>query len=341
MTVNSLNDYSTTPASNTNIAGTNIEVGCAPQDVGVFMRTVMAQIAYAVQGSGGTIPATWNVGTLIAANGTISSNMTVDGNLVVDGTLTLSGTVSGLTALSASGLINGGTVQASGALIGATGSVAGLLSVGTVSAGTVAATVGAIGGLLSAGTIAAGSGSISGNLAGGTLNTGGTLGVGGAANIIGYLTAGGISTVTAPVVSYGYQTNQGQGANFGSHIFNIWFDGSVAYLYVDSSNLGSFAYTSDQRIKRNIRNARPTGDIIASLRVVTYQHRRYGPMKASETRRLGFIADEVADVLPSAVHVPAGDPNALKSLDPIPLIAALVREVQDLRSRVAALELMR
>lgn len=65
MTKTSLNDWSTTPALNTDIAGTDIDVGCAPQDVGVFMRTIMAQIAYAVQGSGGTIPAEWHVDRLI------------------------------------------------------------------------------------------------------------------------------------------------------------------------------------------------------------------------------------------------------------------------------------
>ena len=79
MSKNSLNDWSTTPSSNTDIAGTNIAVNCPPADVGVFMRTIMAQIAYAVQGSGGTIPATWNVGNLIAATVTV-------GTLIVTGT---------------------------------------------------------------------------------------------------------------------------------------------------------------------------------------------------------------------------------------------------------------
>lgn len=65
MSKNSLNDWSTTPADNTDIAGTNINIGCPPQDVGTYMRTAMAQIAYAVQGSGGAIPANWYVGQLL------------------------------------------------------------------------------------------------------------------------------------------------------------------------------------------------------------------------------------------------------------------------------------
>lgn len=66
ISIDSLNDYHTNPSLNTDIAGTDININCPPQDVGVYMRTAMAQLAYAVQGSGGAIPATWNVGTLIA-----------------------------------------------------------------------------------------------------------------------------------------------------------------------------------------------------------------------------------------------------------------------------------
>lgn len=88
MAVNSLNDYSTTVASNLDMAGTSIAVGCAPADVGVFMRTIMAQIAYAVQGSGGTIPATWHVGHLFTTgDATIAGNINLTGNLTVAGIL--------------------------------------------------------------------------------------------------------------------------------------------------------------------------------------------------------------------------------------------------------------
>lgn len=64
----SLNDWNTDPTLNSNIAGTDISVGMPPQDVGVFIRTAMAQIAYAVQGADGPIPATWHVTQLIADN---------------------------------------------------------------------------------------------------------------------------------------------------------------------------------------------------------------------------------------------------------------------------------
>jgi hypothetical protein len=82
MTTDSLNDYSTTPALNTNIAGTSIAVGCPPADVGTYMRTAMAQLAYAVQGSGGTIPATWHADLLYGAlKGTTTNDSAAAGNV--------------------------------------------------------------------------------------------------------------------------------------------------------------------------------------------------------------------------------------------------------------------
>lgn len=91
MTTNSLNDYSTTVASNSNIAGTSIAVGCAPADVGIFMRTIMAQLAYAVQGPPNLFPATWYAGELDTntSNGG-TGNANVANNLVVGGSITLS-----------------------------------------------------------------------------------------------------------------------------------------------------------------------------------------------------------------------------------------------------------
>jgi hypothetical protein len=73
MSNNSMSDWSTSPASNIDIAGTNIGIGCPPADVGIFMRTIMAQLAYAVQGTGGTIPDEWHTDNIIAGTGTLGT----------------------------------------------------------------------------------------------------------------------------------------------------------------------------------------------------------------------------------------------------------------------------
>ncbi len=103
MTINSLNDFSTTPANNTNIAGTSIAVGCAPADVGVYMRTLMSFLAYCVQGASNLFAASWFCGTLTTSttNGA-TGNATIGGALTVtdaantgstfDGDVTINGT---------------------------------------------------------------------------------------------------------------------------------------------------------------------------------------------------------------------------------------------------------
>ena len=45
MAKNAVTDWDATPSNNTDIAGTSIAVGCPPSNVGIFMRTAMAQIA--------------------------------------------------------------------------------------------------------------------------------------------------------------------------------------------------------------------------------------------------------------------------------------------------------
>ena len=45
MAKNSVPEWDTSPSGNSDIGGTNIAVGCPPSDVGIFMRTSMAQIA--------------------------------------------------------------------------------------------------------------------------------------------------------------------------------------------------------------------------------------------------------------------------------------------------------
>ena len=143
---------------------------------------------------------------------------------------------------------------------------------------------------------------------------------------------------TGAFLGYGYRINQGQGNNFGGNTYNIWWDGSFAYLYIDSTNIGSFAYTSDAAIKQNIEAAPDSSTIIAALRPVIYELRDHEVFTADGIRRWGFVADEVLVTLPSAVHIPTDQPDALKSIDPMPIIAALTDQVQRLMKRVAILE---
>ena len=55
-------------------------------------------------------------------------------------------------------------------------------------------------------------------------------------------------------------------------------------------------------------------------------------------QRYGFVAQELIDVAPEAVSKPAGDPDGLMGVDYSKLVPMLIKEIQSLRARVAALE---
>jgi hypothetical protein len=123
--------------------------------------------------------------------------------------------------------------------------------------------------------------------------------------------------------------NSGSGdtyANFGyngSVIGSITQSGTTAVLY---------NVTSDQRLKENIQDAAPASALIDALQVRQYDWKADG-----NHQRYGFVAQELVTVAPEAVHQPA-DPEAMMAVDYSKLVPMLVKEIQSLRARVAALE---
>jgi hypothetical protein len=91
--------------------------------------------------------------------------------------------------------------------------------------------------------------------------------------------------------------------------------------------------SSDRRLKQNIEDMPSMLDSIAALLPVTFEWvpnpddpRRPGP-------QMGLIAQDVAAVLPSAVY---GD--AVKSIDALSMIGAMVKAIQELRAEVIELK---
>ena len=141
----------------------------------------------------------------------------------------------------------------------------------------------------------------------------------------------------------GYSTRNPLAGTYGGHYFNLIWDGTHAGLYIDATLIGTFVFTSDRRVKHSIESM-PNGalDRICNLRPVTYRFADIGIFKDDGLTRSGFIADEVAALIPSAVNGAAdavNDDGSIKpqSLDPLPLIAELVAAVQELRAEVASL----
>lgn len=294
MAKNSLNDYSITAALNTDIAGTNIDVNCAPQDVGVYMRTQMAQLAYCVQGTAGLYPATWRVGTL---NADVSNVTTAN----VTGTLTAGTFAAGALTPTSLAVTNNAT-------IGGTLSVTGATSLGAATVTSLTATVGM--------SVTGASGlTVSNNVQiNGAANVAGALGVGGTLNVsaVSVFGAGGL-TVSGNEIVNGAMAINGAGTaltlSSGALVVNgSTSSGAVSGWYVAPSGQGpasfgnlassilatgnmvsaGFFANSDARVKSDIATISPADgeEAIRLWRPVTY-------LKAGR-HEAGFIAQEMA-----------------------------------------------
>jgi hypothetical protein len=152
------------------------------------------------------------------------------------------------------------------------------------------------------------------------------------------------STIAGAVNALGYASRSGSSGSFSGNVYNLYWNGTGLEAWVDTGSLGVINTTSDYRIKQNVVTQNSNAvDRVNALRPVTYQIKDVGIFKADGVTREGFIAHELAEVIPSAVN---GTKDGLTSdgkiqpqtlrLDPI--VAVLTKAVQELSARVAALE---
>ena len=130
---------------------------------------------------------------------------------------------------------------------------------------------------------------------------------------------------------------------YGLAIANSSATNTVFITFANSSdvNIGSvtqngsavlYNVTSDQRLKENIQDADSASSLIDSLQV-----RKFDWKTGNTHQRYGFIAQELLTVAPEAVHQPT-DADQMMAVDYSKLVPILVKELQDLRKRLAALE---
>lgn len=176
-----------------------------------------------------------------------------------------------------------------------------------------------------------------------TITAGGAMASGGQITGASFYTPGAM-TADGSVNGGGYKTRAGWGAGTGTNNFNINWTGAGAYLWVDTTNLGKISFVSDPRVKRDIVDA-PAGalDRVMAWRVVEYEFADVSIFRADGQRRIGFLADQVQGITPSAVNGDAGavdeDGQIMpQNLDPVALIAELTKAVQELTARLVALE---
>jgi hypothetical protein len=106
--------------------------------------------------------------------------------------------------------------------------------------------------------------------------------------------------------------------------------GSITY----NRGAGQVAYniTSDARLKENIANADDAGSKVDALQV-----RKFDWKETGNHVDYGFVAQELEPIVPHAVSKPEAE-DEMWSVDYSKLVPMLIKEIQTLRARVAALE---
>jgi hypothetical protein len=125
---------------------------------------------------------------------------------------------------------------------------------------------------------------------------------------------------------------------YSSNAIGFGWIGSALHAYVDGGDQGAINITpSDRRLKSNIEAS--SFDALAAInRLPVREFDLTLPLQGSEPQHwdCGIIADEVEKVIPAAYNpAPSGGYESLREL---PLVAMLIRAVQQLTARVATLE---
>jgi len=157
-------------------------------------------------------------------------------------------------------------------------------------------------------------------------------------NSVAKFTATGLA-VTGTVASSGTLGRQGaSGASFGNAM-NSWWTGSNLQAWVDTTNVGNITLTSDYRIKKNIETQiLPAIHRITQLRPVTYTRADYKSLyKADTVSREGFIAHELAEIIPSAVEGEKDAENQIQSLRLDALCSVMVKAIQEQQALIESL----
>lgn len=97
------------------------------------------------------------------------------------------------------------------------------------------------------------------------------------------------------------------------------------------STTGNYTATSDERLKRDVTDLKESLPVLSQLRPVVYSMQD----DPQGRRHLGFLAQEVKKVVPSAVSVMSGDVMGMDKQELIPL---LVKAVQELSAQIEELK---
>ena len=147
------------------------------------------------------------------------------------------------------------------------------------------------------------------------------------------------------VKSNGFRCHNGSSGGTWGNIFNFYWSGSSLQAWIDVTNLGNVSYSSDRRLKDRIVT-QPDDAIgrVMSLKPVKFYYKKIDGtiFSGNPLEQEGFIADELQQVIPSAVN---GEKDALTSAGTIqpqtlnvgPIVSVLTKAVQEQQKQIESL----
>lgn len=137
----------------------------------------------------------------------------------------------------------------------------------------------------------------------------------------------------------GVMGKTGQSGGYTGHWHNSYWNGTYYYLYVNDLLIGAVAWQCDYRIKKNVTPLGSMWEKVKALNPVSFQQRAYDIFVDNDEVRWGFLAHELQErLLESAAVGRKDEPNVIQNPDPMAVIAALTKALQEAMARIEALE---
>lgn len=132
----------------------------------------------------------------------------------------------------------------------------------------------------------------------------------------------------------------GTTAGYSDVALNVNYAARPWAIYCDTGNAakpggGSWASTSDERLKKNIHTLERALDTILSMRGVTFEYIDPKAMNELEGERIGFVAQEIEQIIPDWV---SNGPDGYKRVTIRGFEALAVEAIRELEARNAELE---
>jgi hypothetical protein len=139
----------------------------------------------------------------------------------------------------------------------------------------------------------------------------------------------------------GFRCRTGGFESASADVFNFTWDAFTPQttLWINGSQVGSIAGVSDYRTKKDVLDLGSTWEHVRALRPISYTQADHGEQfKASDDPRWGFVAHELQETLIPSAATGVKDGPDVQSPNPWTIIAALTRTVQEMQTRIEALE---